>query len=72
MLTWTQNRLLRSRVSDFFYGRTARRVKQENKQLKKDYQQRPLAMGIFLIRNNLNDRVFVGSGLNLQDRKSVV
>lgn len=40
-------------------------MKQNNKQLKKDYQRRPLAMGIFLIRNNLNDRVFVGSGLNL-------
>jgi hypothetical protein len=37
-----------------------------NKQLKKDYQQHPPAMGVFLIRNNLNDKVFVGSGLNLR------
>lgn len=37
----------------------------DKKQLKKDYQQRPRAMGIFLIRNNLSDKVFVGSGLDL-------
>lgn len=41
-------------------------MKERNKQLKKDYQQRPRAMGIFLIRNNLSDKVFVGSSVNLQ------
>jgi hypothetical protein len=38
----------------------------DRKQLKKDYQQHPPAMGVFLIRNNLNDKVFVGSSLNLR------
>jgi hypothetical protein len=39
--------------------------KENHKQLKKNYQQSTRTMGIFLIRNNLNDRVFVGSGLDL-------
>jgi hypothetical protein len=39
--------------------------KENHKQLKKNYQQSSRTMGIFLIRNNLNDRVFVGSGLDL-------
>jgi hypothetical protein len=39
--------------------------KESHKQLKKNYQQSTRTMGIFLIRNNLNDRVFVGSGLDL-------
>jgi hypothetical protein len=40
-------------------------MKQDNKQLKKNYQQSARAMGIFLIRNNLTDKVFIASGLDL-------
>ena len=37
----------------------------DKKQLKREYQQTPRPMGVFVIRNNLNDKVFVGSSLNL-------
>jgi len=37
----------------------------DKRQLKREYQQTPRPMGIFLIRNNRNDKVFVGSALNL-------
>lgn len=37
----------------------------DQKQLKKEYQQTPRAMGVFLIRNNLNDKVFLAAGVNL-------
>jgi hypothetical protein len=37
----------------------------DKKQLKRDYKQTPLPMGVFLIRNNLNDKVFLGTSLNL-------
>jgi len=40
-------------------------MKEANKRLKKDYQQTPRPMGIFLIRNNRNDKVFLGAGLDL-------
>ena len=40
-------------------------MKENKKQLKKTYQQSPRAMGVFLIRNNLTDRVFLDSGLDL-------
>ena len=33
--------------------------------LKQQYQQSHRPMGIFLIRNNVNDRIFLGSSLNL-------
>ena len=36
-----------------------------NKQLKKNYQQNAPPMGVFLIRNTINDKVFLGSSLNL-------
>jgi len=36
-----------------------------HKQLKKNYQQNAPPMGVFLIRNTVNDRVFLGSSLNL-------
>jgi len=36
-----------------------------NKQLKKNYQQNAPPMGVFLIRNIVNDKVFLGSSLNL-------
>jgi hypothetical protein len=37
----------------------------DKKQLKKDYQQTPRAIGVFLIRNNLTDKVFVAAGPDL-------
>jgi hypothetical protein len=40
-------------------------MKEDKKQLKKTYQQSPRPMGVFLIRNNLSDRVFLATGLNL-------
>ena len=40
-------------------------MKENNKQLKKSYQQSSRPMGVFLIRNNLNDKVFLGAGLDL-------
>jgi len=40
-------------------------MKQNKKQLKQSYQQSPRPMGVFLIRNNLNDKVFLDSGLDL-------
>jgi hypothetical protein len=40
-------------------------VKEDKKQLKKNYRQRARRMGVFLIRNNLSDKVFLGSGLDL-------
>jgi hypothetical protein len=40
-------------------------LKVDKKQLKKDYQQTPRAAGVFLIRNNLNDRVFLAAGVDL-------
>ena len=40
-------------------------MKENQKQLKKEYQQSVRAMGVFLIRNNLSDKVFLGSSPNL-------
>ncbi len=40
-------------------------MREEKKQLKKQYQQTPRPMGVFLIRNNINDKVFLGVSLNL-------
>ncbi len=37
----------------------------DKRQLKREYQQTPRPMGVFVIRNNRNDKVFVGSALNL-------
>ena len=37
----------------------------DKKQLKKDYQQTPRAIGVFLIRNNVNDKVFLAAGVDL-------
>jgi hypothetical protein len=37
----------------------------DQKQLKKEYQQTRRAMGVFLIRNNVNDKVFLAAGVNL-------
>lgn len=41
-------------------------MKEENKRLKKEYQSNRRPMGVFLIRNMLNDKVFVAVGLDLQ------
>ena len=38
----------------------------DKKQLKKEYQQTPRALGVFLIRNNLNDKVFLAAGIDLK------
>ena len=35
------------------------------KQLNREYQQTSRPMGVFVIRNNRNDKIFVGSSLNL-------
>jgi hypothetical protein len=40
-------------------------MKEEKKHLKKNYRQSPRPMGVFLIRNNLSDKVFLDSGLDL-------
>jgi hypothetical protein len=41
-------------------------MKADQKELKRNYQQTPRAMGVFLIRNNFNDKVFLAAGTNLQ------
>ena len=40
-------------------------MKANHKQMKKNYQQTPRAIGVFLIRNNLNDKVFLAAGVDL-------
>jgi hypothetical protein len=40
-------------------------MKEEQKQLKRNYQDNPPPMGVFLIRNNLSDKVFLGAGLDV-------
>ena len=40
-------------------------VREEKKQLKKKYQQSPREMGVFLIRNNVSDKVLLAVGLDL-------
>jgi len=40
-------------------------MKEDKKQLKKNYKQSPRPMGVFLIRNNLSGKVFLASGLDL-------
>ena len=37
----------------------------DKKKLKRDYHQGAQPVGVFLIRNNFNDKVFLGAGLNL-------
>jgi hypothetical protein len=41
-------------------------LNEEKKKLKQDYQQTPRAIGVFLIRNNLNDKVFLAAGVDLR------
>ena len=40
-------------------------MREDQKRLKRKYQQTPLEMGVFLIRNNVSDRVFLAVGLDL-------
>lgn len=40
-------------------------MKPDKKQLKKNYSQTPRPMGVFLIRNNLNDKILLGVSLDL-------
>jgi hypothetical protein len=40
-------------------------MKEKNKRLKKEYQSTPRPMGVFLIRNMINDKVLVAAGLDL-------
>ena len=40
-------------------------MKEKNRRLKKEYQAKRRPMGVFLIRNMANDKVFVGVGLDL-------
>jgi hypothetical protein len=40
-------------------------LREAKKQLKKNYQGSTRPMGVFLIRNNLNDKLFLGAGLDL-------
>jgi hypothetical protein len=40
-------------------------LKTDKKQLKRDYQQTPRPIGVFLIRNNLTDKVFLAAGMDL-------
>lgn len=40
-------------------------MNEDHKRLKKNYLQTPRAIGVFLIRNNLNDRVFLAAGVDL-------
>jgi len=41
-------------------------MNEDKKRLKKDYQQTPRAIGVFLVRNNLNDKVFLAAGVDLR------
>ena len=40
-------------------------MREDKKRLKKEYQQTPREMGVFLIRNNASDKVFLVVGLDL-------
>lgn len=41
-------------------------MEKSKKELKKEYQQNPPAMGIYQIRNLVNEKIFVGSSMNLR------
>jgi hypothetical protein len=43
-----------------------KQLNKDKKQLKQDYQQTPRAIGVFLIRNKLNDKVFLAAGVDLR------
>ena len=40
-------------------------MKPDKKQLKKNYQQEPRSIGVLLIRNNRNDKVFLAAGADM-------
>lgn len=41
-------------------------MKNDQKQLKKQYQQDARPMGVFLVRNNLTNKIFLAAGLDLK------
>jgi hypothetical protein len=41
-------------------------MKNENKRLKQEYKQTQRAMGVFLIRNIIKDKIFLAAGLDLE------
>lgn len=40
-------------------------MEKDNKRLKKEYKENPRPSGVFLIRNTVNGKVFVGAGLDI-------
>ena len=40
-------------------------VNQNKRQLTNEYKQRPLTIGVFVIRNTINNKIFLASGQNL-------
>ena len=40
-------------------------MRKTNKELKEEYKRRATPMGVFLIRNVVNDKVFVAAAVNL-------
>ena len=41
-------------------------MKNDNRRLKHEYKQAKRPLGVFLIRNTTNDKVYVGAGLDIQ------
>lgn len=41
-------------------------MKNDNRRLKQEYKQAKRALGVFLIRNTTNDKVYLGSGMDIQ------
>ncbi len=41
-------------------------MKKTNKELKKDYQQQDLQVGVYQIRNTINGKIYIGGALNVQ------
>jgi hypothetical protein len=50
---------------DFGLAVIPKQMNEDKKRMKKDYQQTPRVLGVFLIRNNLNDKVFLAAGIDL-------
>ena len=47
-------------------GHRTPKMKNDNKRLKQDYKLAKRPFGVFLIRNTANDKIFLGSGLDIQ------
>src|SRR5436190_2344239 len=51
-----------------FYTAQNQNIKMKsNKQLKEDYKQQKFKIGVFQIRNIVNEKIFVGSSINIDD-----